>query len=61
MLHVCVFIVAPPSYPANIRVNTGSNVSVISWERPDFVVTFFGEWIACMGTTVIKQYSTEYQ
>ena len=48
-MYMYVFFVAPPSYPTNVRVITGSNVSDISWKRPDFVVTFFGEWITCRG------------
>ena len=52
-MHMCVSTAAPPSYPANVHVITGSNESVISWERPDFMVTIFGKWITCMGRCII--------
>ena len=34
---------APPSYPSEVRVFSGSESATIMWEMPGFVQSFFGK------------------
>ena len=37
-------IAAPPSFPADVRVFSGSESATVSWSRPSFVQSFFGKY-----------------
>ena len=42
---LCYIIAAPPSYPSEVRVFSGSESATIMWEMPGFVQSFFGKVI----------------
>ena len=37
-------IAVPPSFPADVRVFSGSESATVSWSRPSFVQSFFGKY-----------------
>ena len=45
---VFTFFVAPPSFPADVRVFSGPESATISWTRPSFVQSFFGKYFTCV-------------
>ena len=36
-------LAAPPSFPADVRVFSGSESATVSWSMPNFVQSFFGK------------------
>jgi hypothetical protein len=49
---------APPSFPADVRVFSGSESATVSWSMPNFVQSFFGQsaysdWLYCVNYTTV--------